>query len=190
MSDKREARSDESRNSRSQFTVAWDAVRLKVFAQILAGVGSYHDAEDVLQDVAISLAESYEKYDPTKPFIAWALGFARHHILRYYRDNAGKGMVLDEATLSIIGEEFIKTHAEAYTSMRSDALFQCLEALESERRDVIALRYADDLSVTEISLRMKKTTAAVKSLLHRARIQLKECVERRLAIQSSHQATK
>lgn len=179
MADDGEGKAQESAN-RSRFAIDWDAARPAVLAQLLAGIGSFHDAEDVLQEVAISLAENYDKYDPSRPFVRWALGFARLHVLRYYERCANKRMLFDAAILESIGDRIAET-ITTQTNPRSEALFHCLAALDTERRKLVELRYASDLSIEDLSRLTKKSTSAVKGALHRARLQLKACVERRLA---------
>jgi RNA polymerase sigma-70 factor (ECF subfamily) len=169
---------------RSGFAVDWDAARPAVFAQLLAGIGSFHDAEDVLQDVAISIAENYDKYDSTRSFVGWALGFARLHILRYYERFGSRRMVFDEAMLESMGDRIAVT-AGHQASPRAEALFHCLSALESERRQLVEMRYAKDLSIDEIASRTSRSASAVKGMLHRARIQLKNCIEQRLSLFTS-----
>jgi hypothetical protein len=43
-------------SERAQLAADWERARTAVFAQLLAGIGSFHDAEDVLQEVAVSVA--------------------------------------------------------------------------------------------------------------------------------------
>jgi RNA polymerase sigma-70 factor (ECF subfamily) len=179
-----EGRLEDSRpGKRSGFAVDWDSARPAVFAQLLAGIGSYHDAEDVLQDVAISIAENYDKYDASRPFVGWALGFARIHILRYYERSTSSRMVFDEAMLKSMGDYIVATSAQQ-ASPRSEALFHCLSALESDRRTLVEMRYAKDLSIDEIASRTNKSASAIKGTLHRARMQLKSCIELRLSLLS------
>ena len=62
---------DDAAQERAQLAVDWERARTAVFAQLLAGIGSFHDAEDVLQEVAVSVAKNYSSYDSTRPFVAW-----------------------------------------------------------------------------------------------------------------------
>ena len=69
----------------------WDIARLWTLAQpaVSAFVGSivrdFRDRDDVLQEVAVAVIDSFQSYDPSRPFVAWAIGVARNHVRNYLR---------------------------------------------------------------------------------------------------------
>ena len=91
-------------NERAQLTADWERARTAVFAQLLAGIGSFHDAEDVLQEVAVSVAKNYGSYDRARPFVAWALGIARNHMLMYFRRYHRNRLVFSDQLIATIGQ--------------------------------------------------------------------------------------
>lgn len=156
----------------------WERVRTAVFAQLLAGIGSFHDAEDVLQEVAVSVAKNYGSYDPERPFVAWALGIARNHMLMYFRRYHRNRLVFSDQLMTTIGEH-LATFAENPADNRREALHYCLRKLDDRRRRLIEMRYTSGLSVSEIADSLHKSVAAVKGSLHRARKLLEQCVNTR-----------
>lgn len=60
---------------------------------------------------------------------------------------------------------------------RLEALTRCLEQLAERARSAIDLKYAQNRSEAEVATAMAASVDAVKSLLKRARQQLRECVE-------------
>lgn len=60
---------------------------------------------------------------------------------------------------------------------RLEALQHCLEKLAERARQAIDLKYAQNRSEAEVAAAMTASVDAVKSLLKRARQQLRECVE-------------
>src|SRR6516225_195635 len=56
---------------------------------LLAATGNLHEAEDLLQEVSVALWEGFDRYDPKRPFQAWALGIARHKVLDW-RERSGR----------------------------------------------------------------------------------------------------
>jgi RNA polymerase sigma-70 factor (ECF subfamily) len=163
-------------NERGQLAADWERARSAVFAQLLAGIGSFHDAEDVLQEVAVSVAKSYGTYDPQRPFIAWALGIARNHMLMYFRKHQRDRLVFNEHLMGIIGRHLESLAAEP-TDQRREALHKCLHQLDPPRRRLVEMRYSSGLSIVEIAESLEKSVAAVKGSLHRIRKVLERCVE-------------
>jgi DNA-directed RNA polymerase specialized sigma24 family protein len=53
--------------------------------------------------------------------------------------------------------------------------------LLGRRRRVLDLRYTGGLSIADIAAQLGMTNSAVKTMLHRVRTTLEECVQRRLA---------
>jgi RNA polymerase sigma-70 factor, ECF subfamily len=171
--------SDESCD-RAQLAGEWEKARHAVFAQLLAGIGSFHDAEDVLQEVAVSVAKNYASYDPMRPFVAWALGIARNHMLMYFRKHRRDRLVFNEQLMAVIGKHF-EPLAEEPADQRREALHKCLQQLNTSRRHLVELRYSNGLSINDIANRLSQSTAAVKGSLHRARKALEKCVRIRTA---------
>jgi DNA-directed RNA polymerase specialized sigma24 family protein len=54
-------------------------------AYLRAGTRDPNEAEELLQEVSALLWEKFDSYDPSRPFSAWALGFARLQILKSSR---------------------------------------------------------------------------------------------------------
>jgi RNA polymerase sigma-70 factor (ECF subfamily) len=67
---------------------------------------------------------------------------------------------------------------------RMQHLHECIEKLAPQARRAIELRYQQSHTPPEIAHVMGWTTGAVKVALSRARIVLRECVERQLAQQA------
>jgi RNA polymerase sigma-70 factor (ECF subfamily) len=162
-------------HERAQLASDWERVRTAVFAQLVAGIGSFHDAEDVLQEVAVSVAKKYGAYDPRRPFIAWALGIARNHMLMYFRKHHRDRLVFKNHLTELVGSH-LEALSEERQDLRREALYQCLNRLDADRRRLIEMRYSSGLSVAEMAERLGKSVAAVKGSLHRVRRALEKCV--------------
>ncbi len=160
---------------RAQLAADWERARTAVFAQLLAGIGSFHDAEDVLQEVAVSVAKNYCSYDPARPFIAWALGIARNHMLMYFRRYHRNRLVFSDQLMATIGEH-LESLSENPTDYRREALHHCITQLDERRRRLVEMRYSGGLSVSDIAESLGKSIAAVKGSLHRVRKVLEQCV--------------
>jgi RNA polymerase sigma-70 factor, ECF subfamily len=63
---------------------------------------------------------------------------------------------------------------------RREALHGCLGKLPHEHRQLILLRYFEDLEVEQVAERVKSTAGAVYRALSRVRLTLLTCVEKEL----------
>ncbi len=52
-----------------------------VAAFVLSIIPDFHQAEDVLQQVAVVLVREFGQFDTSRPFLPWALGIARTWLL-------------------------------------------------------------------------------------------------------------
>ncbi|WP_146586310.1 sigma-70 family RNA polymerase sigma factor [Posidoniimonas polymericola] len=158
----------------------WENARHAVFAQLIASVGSIHDAEDLLQEVAVAVAKNYHKHDQGRPFVAWALGIARNQALMYFRKQRRDRLAFGEDMMRVVA-----THLEATPTIgddrRRDALHECLAAMSGERRSLLSMRYGRDMNLTEIARSLGKSVPAIKGKLFRVRKILGDCVHHRLA---------
>ena len=48
-----------------------------VAAFVLSIIPDFHQAEDVLQQVAVVLVREFGQFDTSRPFLPWALGIAQ-----------------------------------------------------------------------------------------------------------------
>lgn len=142
-------------------------------------VPDLNSAEDVLQEVFLIVIRQADKFRPGSEFLPWVRGIAYLKCLEHYRSRKTGPRPLDGRTL----EAVITANRETGDSwtMRREALFSCLEKLPPKARDIIQLRYSEDLlSVREIAGRLSWNTHAVEVALTRARKWLRECTQRRL----------
>jgi RNA polymerase sigma-70 factor (ECF subfamily) len=157
----------------------WVQSQSVISAYITANVYDLHHAEDLLQEVAQAVAESFDNFDRKHSFVSWALGIARNRILKYYRTRARDRMVLSEAALAHLSAAF--ENLEHESEDRREALKHCLQQITGRRREVLELRYRQSVRVNEIGQRFEMSPSAVSVMLHRIRVTLFECIERQLA---------
>lgn len=69
----------------AEMTRLWTIAMPLVSGFILSLVRNYQDRDDILQDTAVAILNSFEKYDKSKPFAGWAIGIARNQILLHFR---------------------------------------------------------------------------------------------------------
>ena len=107
-----------------EITVNWTNSQSVVFAFILSVVPNFQDANDILQQVAVSVVKNYEKYNEKYPFVSWAIGIAKNEILMYRRKNSTNKLVFDNDTIECIAESHSK-ESKHYNDMKNAICESC-----------------------------------------------------------------
>jgi RNA polymerase sigma-70 factor, ECF subfamily len=158
---------------------------LRAEADIKAFIGSLvldpHLRDDVFQEVALALWQQMEAYDPSRSFGAWARGIAANKILQAREKNARFPLVFSPETIRAVLDAFDQTEATA--SRKAEALRDCLKQLPGKSRQLLDLRYEQELKNDEIARRSKSTLDAIYQALSRIRQKLEECIRRKLALE-------
>jgi|694.fasta_scaffold87310_2 RNA polymerase sigma-70 factor (ECF subfamily) len=169
-----------SEPEQERFLKLWAESQRAVVHYIHATVRDAAAAKDLAQETALVLFRRFPEYDGSRPFLAWALGVARFQVRGHHRDAARSRVCFDTELLDRFTELWAETATGA--SERSAALEVCLERLSSDSRQMVRLRYFEQLHSGEIAVRIGSSATAVRMALQRIREQLRACVEARLRI--------
>ncbi|XAM01369.1 sigma-70 family RNA polymerase sigma factor [Phycisphaeraceae bacterium D3-23] len=161
-----------------RLTLLWMKAQPVVAAFIASVVRDRHDVEDLTQEVAATVASSFERYDPAQPFTPWAVGVARNKMLHYLRSAKRDRHIFDEDL--VLGLARAHENLSGDYDERRDALAYCLGRAPDRTRKVLGLRYVREMEVMAIADQLGKTPGAVSNLLYRARLALADCIRLRL----------
>lgn len=159
-------------------TELWYAHQPAISAYLYAAVPNFHDAEDLTQQVAVAVARDFDQYDPATPFLRWAIVIARNRVLNHRRSFAMSKVVFSQDTLDALAQA--APDQKPITTAYKAALDTCLDQLQNKSREVLNLRYEQDLRTKEIATRLGMTANAVSVLLHRTRTALAQCMKKKL----------
>ena len=170
---------DENEQKRSLARL-WVSAQPSVSAYIWSCVNDFHAAEDLLQEVAEDVATSFERYDPSRPFIGWALGIARFKVIDHYRkhDRDPHVFLAEPETLESLSVAFEEVFPQ--TSPRREALVHCMDKLPDKSRKALEMRYELDLKPAQIAEQIGTSSGVVRVMLTRIRSALSKCVEGQL----------
>src|SRR4051794_10813885 len=166
-----------------------EVVRLyqhKVYNLVYRMIGNREEAEDVAQEVFVTVFKSVDSFRGEAKFSTWLYRIAANHCknrMKYLgrRSYKSTGELNEAAEREAVDAQpsSIRPHVDG-----PDAVLEGLEmertvqegikALEEEHRVLVILRDVEDLSYEEISSITGLELGTVKSRLHRARLQLKE----------------
>ncbi|MES2571949.1 MAG: sigma-70 family RNA polymerase sigma factor, partial [Verrucomicrobiota bacterium] len=149
--------------------------------------GDDSDAEDIAQQVFIRVWKSAPRYEPTAKFTTWLFKIMRNLVFNEVRrrkrhpTRALEGVVEEGDRPMQTADLNAKSPA---ASMLDDemqaAIQQAIEQLPEVQRMAIILRRYDEFSYEEIAAILELSVPAVKSLLFRARTDLRERLKRYL----------
>ncbi len=157
----------------------WTAAQPTISAFISMMIPNYHDAQDILQDVAAAVfAHDFSASGMPRSFNAWAMQLARHKVVDYRRRRGTQKNMFDTDTINTIADAYANIKDEH--NPRREALEHCLDKIRGNPRTMLELRYRANMRAAEISKVTGQNIAAVRVALHRIRLALRECIERRL----------
>lgn len=165
--------------AREDFAKRWLEVEPAVSAYVFAAISGFHDAEDVVQRIALELARRFDEYDPSRPFTGRALWVAKSRVIDFYRVEGRRRVVFSDDLLRKLAET-IARQADG-RNQRREALEACLDGLPEKSRRLLDLRYMDEKSADEVAQEIGSTSGSVRVLLTRVRAALADCIRRRLA---------
>ena len=149
---------------------------------ILALTCDYDVAEEIFQEVSLSILEEATRGAQVVQFLPWAREISRHRVADYYRrkaKQAGKERPLDGLP-EIVAQAFAENEDSLFHQARMKALLDCVQGLRGRSRDVIEGFYGERQSIRQLAARLSWQEGSVKVALVRARKALADCVEVRL----------
>jgi RNA polymerase sigma-70 factor, ECF subfamily len=155
----------------------WTGAQRTVAGFVRSLVTDFHESEEVLQRVAVTLVRKYGQYDPSRPFVPWALGVAKIEVLMFLRERSSERLVFSDALVERIAESHERAACDP--APMPQFVTECVEELDGRARQAIQLRYGGNLRTAQIARTMQISDGAVRMLLSRARALLRKCVESR-----------
>ena len=150
-------------------------------------IGNAEEAEDLAQEVFLRVYRARKKYRPRSKFSTWLFTIANNLALNALRSRQRKPVVPlnvhDSGPLGPRPAEQLVKAATSSPSMRIQnaelvaIIKRALEGLNERQRMALILNKFEDMNYSEIAEVMGLTTQAVKSLLSRARNNLRQVLE-------------
>lgn len=154
-------------------------------------LGNREIAEDLTQDVFLRVFRARKSYQPKAKFVTWLFTIANNVALNQLRAHKRKPetqfgfggeantskMILDPAEALVAGSEAMPARQLDKSELR-EMVHLALEALNERQRMAVLLNRFEGMSYAEIADVMQLSPQAVKSLLCRAHIQLRNLLQK------------
>lgn len=169
------------RGDTEAFQLLVETHQYRVVGTIAKMLGDEMDAEDLAQQVFIRVWKSAPRYEPTAKFTTWLFKITRNLVFNELRRRRRHGtqsldavdeddrLPLQAADTSSKAPDTAMLDAEMQTAIQA-----AIDELPEMQRMAIVLRRYDEFSYEEIAEILSLSVPAVKSVLFRARTELRE----------------
>lgn len=150
--------------------------RRRLFSLAYRFTGQYQEAEELTQEIIVRVYRQLDRFDPRAHFAVWLNSVARNYCIDHYRMKVRERQRLlpEEAHLerapgsALLAPDRLLEAREARTN-----LLAALDGLSPKLREVVQLRFFQEMPYEEICERLGVPEGTVKSRIHRGRAELK-----------------
>lgn len=139
--------------------------------------GGFRGVEDLVQQVFVDAFLKLDTYARGSNFGAWirtiARNWVRQEIRAWNRENRRLAVYRRHLLIQLADDATHDEYDEAYHT----ALRRCLQKLPDKIARVLELRYRETLSFQQIAERVSSTAEAIRKVVSRSQIQLRNCIE-------------
>ena len=160
----------------------------RLYRFLLRLVRDRSEAEDLFQQTWVHVAEKIRRFDPNRNFDAWLFTVARNlaidHLRRVRPSSLDQPVSEDESQGTAADRMVAKDPApleRVLENERASRLGTALDELPIAYREVMTLRFEEEMKIEEIAQVLSIPLSTVKSRLRRSLEQMRLCLETRYA---------
>jgi len=143
----------------------YDSYSPGIYRYAMRLTGNTQSSEDCVSDVFSRFLQALGKKQGPKEYLrAYLYRIAHNWIIDYYRHEPHMVSISERFKMQM---EENSPSAEAERLMKKNHIRKAILDLPEDQQRVVVLRYLDDWDFEEIASSMKKSSGAVKALLHR-----------------------
>jgi len=146
--------------------------RLRYFLRKL--LPSAHDAEDALQDVWVDVIRSLPRLNDPQALVAWLYRIARDRAFARLRKARPHEQLSDEGTVADITTDDDRD----FSAEDATRIHAALDMLPAEQREVLVLRFLEDMTYEQIATVVGVSIGTVRSRLHYGKRTLRITLEK------------
>lgn len=163
-----------AKKDQEAFGQLYERYSQRIYQYIYYRTSSEDDAEDLTAKTFMRAWQHIANYDDRGvPFSAWLYRIAHNLVANWHRDNSRRRIIsLSDLSLWQVNED--GPEASALLAEDRTALLRVVRRLPADRQELLALKFVEHLSNSEIGEVMGRSEGAIKSLYHRTLISLRE----------------
>lgn len=173
---------DDEREQRAAFAREFAEHDRWLFAYLVSLLGNPADAQEVFQDVCVTLWRDYKQYQLGTSFPKWASVVGLNQVRRFRRERKRQPAVLSDNTVEALATDAVE-RAELMDA-RHAALEGCLAKLKQRDQELIRRCYSGAYaSFRDVAESQGKPANSVYKAVNRIRRTLRECIDRTVGTQ-------
>ena len=162
-------------NETREFVALLTHYSRRIYSFIRTLVPNQADAEDLFQDVSVTLWEKYGTFRKGSNFRMWAFQIAHYKVLNFRQHQKHMPQLFDDAMIErLAGERILLDDA---LEPRFHALADCYQKLAPSDRVLVDIRFTDEASVAVVASRVGRSVDFVYKALRRIHSELYRCIE-------------
>ena len=164
------------REDRAAFEELYRLTSAKLYGVCLRICGEKQGAEDVLQEVYLTVWRRADGYEPGRASpLTWLGTIARNRAIDWRRAHptSAENAIQDAAALPDPAPDAVRGLLNAEEDRR---LHLCLDELDQEQRDAILTAFYDGVTYADLAIRRDIPAGTVKSWIRRGLLRLRQCL--------------
>ncbi|WP_197439708.1 sigma-70 family RNA polymerase sigma factor [Calycomorphotria hydatis] len=167
---------ESNQKQRDEFLELFSAAREELRSYVGALVVNIPDADDVFQELCLTLWRRFDDFESGTNFLAWGRAIALNAARTYWRSKVGRreSALIDEAL-----ERLSRVHKgqTEFHEFRREGLKKCIGQLSQRDQNFIERVYGDGVSIRQLASRSGKSPNAFYKRLSRLRMRVRQCLE-------------
>src|SRR5215831_2489254 len=151
----------------------------KLFGVCLRILKDRSEAEDVLQDVYVTVWRKAATFDPGRASpITWLVAIARNRAIDRLRVRGARGRLEPIEAADAVSDSAPAAVERVELAQQHQRLTRCLEELDARHSAAIRAAFLDGATYEELAARMNVPLGTMKSWIRRGLLKLRACLER------------
>ncbi len=164
---------------RAALRLVYQDTSAKLFGVCLRILNDRGEAEDVLQDVYVTVWRKAAAFDPGRASpITWLVAIARNRAIDRLRSSAVSRRMEPIEAADAVSDPSPGAVERVELAQQQRRLAGCLEELEARQAAAIRAAFLDGATYEELAARMSVPLGTMKSWIRRGLLKLRACLER------------
>lgn len=148
------------------FEKYYDQYKHKIYSYLFYRCGRNRElAEDLTADVFVKALEKFHMYNPSFPFHSWLYSITHHHLIDFFRKTR---TTVDLAAVENTVEGKADSTEMLDRRIAAEDVEKLLEMVSDEEREILLMRYFQELSMRDISDIVSRPEPTVRVIINRA----------------------
>jgi len=164
---------------RTALQMVYRLTSAKLFGVCLRILGERSEAEDVLQEVYLTVWRKAGDFDAARASpMTWLIAIARNRAVDRLRASRQSRAMAPIETAGDVADETPRADTVLEGAQRDARLHGCLGELAEHENKALRAAFFDGNTYEELATRMRVPLGTMKSWIRRAMMKLKDCLER------------